>query len=126
MTKNLEGLINRVKLDKVTVFGNRQRLKAECIGDKRGLVVQRSGVKAPIFMENVKHEPQLFCNLFNITAALGEGCKLDEDIESLKLLSKKGQLYVFNRRVKSGKSSLFAMKIIRNFKNPKFRKHSNK
>jgi len=61
----------------------------------------------------VKYVPQLYCNLFSITAALGEGCKLVGDIKSLEL-SKKGQSYVFDRKVKSGKSTLFAMKITSN------------
>ena len=86
-------------------------------------MVQKDGTKAPILMKNVKYVPQLYCNLFSITEALGEGCKLVGDIKSLKL-SKKGQSYVFDRKVKSGKSTLFAMKIISNKKkNLKFRKH---
>ena len=87
--------------------------KAECIGDKRGLVVQKDGTKAPILMKNVNYVLQLYCDLFSIMAALGEGCKLVGDIKSLKL-SKKGQSYVFDRKVKSGKSTLFAMKITSN------------
>ena len=122
MTNNLEGMFNRTKVDSGIVFGNGQRLKAEYIGDKRGLVVQKDGSKAPILMRNVKYVPQLYCNLFSITAALGEGCKLAGDIKSLTLM-KKDKIYVFDRKVKSGKSTLFAMKIISNKKNPKFRKH---
>ena len=62
------------------------------------MVIQKRGVKAPILMKNVKYPSQLYCNFFSIAAALGEGCKLEGDIKSLKL-SKKGQLYVFGRRV---------------------------
>ena len=63
-------MFNQKKIDSGIVFGNGQRLKAECIGDKRGLVVQKDGSKAPILMRNVKYVPQLYCNLFSITAAL--------------------------------------------------------
>ena len=97
MTNNLEGMLKRMKVDTGIVFGNGQRLKAECIGDKRGLVVQKDGTKAPILMKNLKYGPLLYCYLFSITAALGEGCKLVGDIKSLKL-SKEGQSYIFDRK----------------------------
>ena len=70
MTNSLEGMMNRVKVDSGIVFGNGQRLMAEYIGDKRGLVVQKDGTKAPILMRNV--------NLFSITAALGKGASWKE------------------------------------------------
>ena len=117
MTNNLDGMFNRTKIDSGIVFGNGQRLKAECIGDKRGLVVQKDRSKSPILMKNVKCVPQLYCNLFSITAALGEGCKLTGDIKNLTLM-KNDKIYVFDRKVKSGKSTLFAMKIISNKKKP--------
>ena len=47
MPNSLEGTINQVKVGTGIVFGNGQRLKAECIiGDKRGLVVSDCGNKA--------------------------------------------------------------------------------
>ena len=64
-----------------------------------------------ILLKNVKYVPQLYCNLFSIAAALNEGYKLDGDLKGLQL-SKKGRRYVFDRKVRSDRSSLFVMKII--------------
>ena len=61
-------------------------------------------------MKNVKYVPQLYCNLFSITAALKEGRKLEGDIKSIRLI-KGGRTYEFDRRVRSGKAALFAIKI---------------
>ena len=110
MTSSTEGMINQVKVTVINL-GNGKRLKVELIGDKKGTMIQKNEVKVPILMKNAKYVPLLYCNLFRITAALGEGCRLEGDINRLKLI-KKGQVYVFDRQVKSGKSSLFAMKII--------------
>ena len=110
MTDNKEGLFNQVKINSKIVFGNGQRLSAECIGEKRGVVVHKNGTKVPILMKNVKYVPLMYCNLFSITAALKEGCKLEGSSKGLKI-SKGNKTYMFDRKVKSGNASLFAMKI---------------
>ena len=110
MINNPEGMINQVKTSSGIVFGNGQRLKAEFIGDKKGTVIQKNGARVPILMKNVKYVPQLYCNFFIITAALKEGSKLEGDIKSIRLI-KGGKTYEFDRRVRSGKAALFAIKI---------------
>lgn len=89
MNNNTEGMAYQIKINTGIVFGNGQRLKAECFGDKRGIVAQKDGSQVPILLKNVKYVPQLCFNLFSITAALNEGYKLDKDFRSLRL-SKKG------------------------------------
>ena len=83
MTNSSEGMVNQVKINTEIVFGNGQQLKAESIGDKRGLLVQKDGTRTPILLKNVKYVPQLYCNLLSITAALNEGYKLDGDLKGL-------------------------------------------
>ena len=83
MTNSSEGMVNQVKINTGKVFRNGQRLKAESIGDKRGLVVRKDGTRIPILLKNVKYVPQLYCNLLSITAALNEGYKLDGDLKGL-------------------------------------------
>ena len=110
MTNSSEGMFNQVKTNSGIVFGNGQRLKAEFIGDKKGTVIQKNGARVPILMKNVKYVPQLYCNLFSITAALREGSELRGNIKSLRLI-KGRRTYEFDRRVRSGKAALFAIKI---------------
>ena len=83
MTNSSEEMVNQVKINTGKVFRNGQRLKAESIGDKRGLVVRKDGTRIPILLKNVKYVPQLYCNLLSITAALNEGYKLDGDLKGL-------------------------------------------
>ena len=110
MTNSIDGIFNKQKVDTGIVFGNGQRLKTVYIGDKKGIIIQKNGARVPILMKNVKYVPHLYCNLFSISAALKEGCTLEGNLNKL-MLTKKGQNYVFDRRVKSGKGFLFAMKV---------------
>ena len=123
MTNSPDGMFNQVKTNSGIVFGNGQRLKADFIGDKKGTVIQKNGARVPILMKNVKYVPQLYCNLFSITAALREGSELRGNIKSLRLI-KGRRTYEFDRRVRSGKAALFAIKINSHDikKNPKCRK----
>ena len=77
MTNSFEDMFNQAKTSSGIVFGNGQRLKAEFIGDRKGTVIQKSAVRAPILMKNVKYILQLYCNFFSITAMLKEGSKLE-------------------------------------------------
>ena len=95
MTNNPEGMFNQVKTSSGIVFWNGQRIKVEFIGDKKGTVIQKNGERVPILMKNVKYVPQLYCNLFSITAALKEGSKLEGDIKSIRLI-KGGRTYEFD------------------------------
>ena len=80
------------------------------IGEKAGSEIQKNGKTVPILMKNVKHVPDLYCNLFSISAALKEGCYLEGTLKMMKI-SKSEKMYVFDRHIKSGKGFLFAMKI---------------
>ena len=110
MTNSPEDMLNQVKTSSGIVFGNGQRLKAEFIADKKGTVIQKNEARVPILMKNVKYVSQLYCNLFSITAALKECSKLEGDIKSIRLI-KGGRKYEFDRRVRSGKAAMFAIKI---------------
>ena len=77
MTNTLEGMKNLTKINTCIVFGNGQRLKATYIGEKAGRVIQKNGKTVPILMKNVKYVPDLYCNLFSISAALKEGYYLE-------------------------------------------------
>ena len=61
-------------------------------------------------MKYIKYVPQMYCNLFSITAALKEGSKLEGDIKSIRLI-KGGRTYEFDRRVRNGNVALFGIKI---------------
>ena len=110
MTNNLKGMSNLEKISTGIVFGNGQRLKAVYVGDKRGTVVQKDGTKKSILMKNVKYVPEMYCNLFSISAALKEGCTLEGSKNNLKINSS-NQSYVFDQQIKSGKGFLFGIKI---------------
>ncbi len=83
MINNSDGMVNQVKINTGIVFGNGQQLKTEFIGDKSGMVVQKDGTRNPTLLKNVKYVPQLYCNLFSITASLNKGYKFEGDLKGL-------------------------------------------
>ena len=73
---------------------------------------QRDGEKKKIKMKNVKLVPDLYVNLFSLSAALKEGCDLEGSAD--KLTIKKGkQEYFFDRKIKSGKGYIFGIRIMK-------------
>ena len=90
MTNTLEGMKILTKINTGIVFGNGQRLKATYIGKKAGRVIQKNGKTVPILMKNVNYVPDLYCNLFSISAALKEGCYLEGTLKMMKI-SKSGK-----------------------------------
>ena len=111
MTNSLEGIKNLTNVNSGIVFGNGQRLKTIHIGEMVGSVIQRYGRRVPILMKNVRYVPELYCDLFSISAVLKGGCYLEGNLK-MKKISKAGKVYVIDRYIKSGTCFLFAMKIM--------------
>ena len=87
MTNTQEGMKYLTKINTGIVFGNGQRLKATYIGEKAGSVIQKNGETVPILIKNVKYVPDLYCNLFSISAMLkkrillGRNSQDDENLQ---------------------------------------------
>ena len=84
-TNTLDGMKNLTKINTGIVFGNGQRLKVTYIGEKAGSVIQKDGTRVPILMKNVKFVPDLYCNLFSISAVLREGYYLEGTLKMMKI-----------------------------------------
>uniref|UniRef100_A0A7S2R067 Uncharacterized protein n=1 Tax=Eucampia antarctica TaxID=49252 RepID=A0A7S2R067_9STRA len=74
------------------------------------MVVQKDGTKKYIWTKDVKYVPELYCNLFIISAALKEGCTLEGNQDYIKI-KKKIASYMFDCKIKSGKGILYGIKI---------------
>ena len=59
-------------------------------------------------MNNVKYVLKLYYNLFNITAALKEGCYSAGKFKMMKI-SKAGKECAYDKLIKRGKDFVFAM-----------------
>ena len=110
MTYSTQGMRNLKPMTSSVIFGNGHKLQCTHIGEKHGLVVQNDGTKARIKMKNVKVVPDLFCNLFSISAALKEGCRLEGNATELTV-SIGNRKYRFDNKIKSGKGFVFGIRI---------------
>ena len=110
MTYTARGMRNLIPMTSSVIFGNGQRLKSTHIGEKHGVVIQKDGTKTRIKMKNVKVVPDLFCNLFSISAALKEGCYLEGNASELTVSIGKRK-YRFDNKIKSGKGFVFGIRI---------------
>ncbi len=124
MTNSTDGLVNLVPNKSWIVFGNGQRLESTHIGELVGTVEQKDGEKKQIKMKNVKLVPDLYVNLFSLSAALKEGCDLEGSAE--KLTIKKGNnKYFFDQKIKSRKGYIFGIRIVKAFE-PEGKRHDKK
>ena len=110
MTYSTRGMKNLKPMTSSVIFGNGQRLQSTHVGEKNGLVIQKDGTKKHMKMKNVKVVPDLFCNLFSISAALKEGCSLEGNASELTISIRKRK-YRFDNKIKSGKGFVFGIKI---------------
>jgi len=110
MTYTTHGMRNLKPMTSSVIFGNGQKLQCTHIGEKLGVVIQKDGTSARIKMKNVKVMPDLFCNLFSISAALKEGCSLEGNASELTV-SIGNRKYRFDNKIKSGKGFVFGIKI---------------
>ena len=115
MTNSMEGLTNLRSIDSKIIFGNGEQLKATHVGNKKGYVCQIDGTEKPITLQKVKFVPKLACNLFSISAALQNGCKMEGSKELIKVMKGKYE-YIFDRKIKSGKGNLYGIQIINKMK----------
>ena len=111
MTKSMIGLINIEPINSNIIFRNGNQLKANHISDKKGYILQKDGMKKLIFLQKVRYVPNLTCNLFSMSAALQNGCKMEGSSKTIKLIKGKNK-YLFDIKIKSGKGNLYGICII--------------
>ena len=124
MTNSTDGMVNLVPNKSWIVFGNGQRLESTHIGELVGTVVQKDGQEKQIRMKNVKLVPDLYVNLFSLSAALKEGCDLEGSAEKLTIKKGKNE-YFFDQKIKSGKGYIFGIRIV-NTCEPEGKRHVTK
>ena len=111
MTNSTDGLVNLVPQQSWIVFGNGQRLASTHIGELVGIAEQKNGEQKQIRLKNVKLVPELYVNLFSLSAALKEGCVLQGSADEL-IIKKGRKSYTFDQKIKSGKGYIFGIKIM--------------
>ena len=85
MTNSMEGMFD-IKNEQGSVrIGDGKLLETSMIGSKRMLVVQKDGETKLVTSKNVKYVPELWTNLFSITAANSHGYKVSGEKSVLHL-----------------------------------------
>ena len=81
------------------------------IGKKSGILVQADGTQTNVVLENYKHVPGLWVNLFSVTQALTSGWNLKSDGQIIMLV--KGQDTInYDRILKTGDGFVCGVDII--------------
>ena len=111
MTNLLDGIIELTDVDKLIKVGDRKMTKCTYIGTYHGDIVQSNGKTSRVTLYNVSVIPELWCNLFSITAALHNGCKLSNHGTMIKL-SKNSFEMKFDRSIKTESGHVYGVKIV--------------
>ena len=73
MRKHIDGMFNLKPGSGGIKVGSGKLLKILKVGKFRGEIQQKNGLKMVIMFKNVHFVPDMYCNLFSITAAMDKG-----------------------------------------------------
>ena len=110
MTNAARRLINTRKIQSKVKIGSGDYVEAKLIGELRGIAKQKNGKETPITLTNVKHVPQLFCNLISLTSILNKWFELNGNQDRMAI-KKANTEYMFDQRMKSGDGELAGIQI---------------
>ena len=79
MTNSLEGMFDLQKIQDKVRIGGGKFMHTVAVGSKHVLVIQKNGEMAAVTLKNVKYVPDLWTNLFSITAAMSHGFKVSSE-----------------------------------------------
>ena len=68
--------------------------------------IQKDGSSKVVVLNKVHFVPNMYCNLFSITAAMDEGFSLSRRKDSFLTLRKSGMIIKFDQIIKSGAGKL--------------------
>jgi hypothetical protein len=91
--------------------GNGKQLETAKIGKRKGTVIQSDGSEVQIIMKQYKQVPDLWCNLFSLTAALNDGWILSNKSKMITL-TKDGVSLTFDKIIPSGDGYLCGVEIV--------------
>ena len=92
-------------------IGDGQTMTVSKIGKKSGILVQADGTRTNVILENFKHVPGLWVNLFSVTQALASGWNLKSDGQMIMLV--KGlDTIKFDRIMKTGGAYVCGVDIL--------------
>ena len=111
MPNSLESMTDLQDVESYLKFGDSKKLQVQKIGTKQGIVVQKDDTLKRIEIRNVKYIPEMYCNLFSLTAAMTQGFSL-EGLRKQLMIRKRNYRVNFDRIIKSGRGFLFGIKII--------------
>jgi len=111
MTNSMEGMFDIKKEQGSVRIGDGKLMETSMIGSKRMLVVQKDGETKLVTLKNVKYVPELWTNLFSITAAMSHGYKVSGE-KSVLHLSKGEFKLSFDWIIKSPTGYLLGIQMI--------------
>jgi len=116
MTNTLEGMYDVREGTSTVKVGNSEHCGVVKIGKLRGMVQQKDGSTIPLVLTNVQYVPELWCNLYSLLAAIGEGYKLNGDLigkDTILKVKKGSTVIAFDERIKGGSNDLLGMRFLR-------------
>jgi len=112
MTNSLDGLFDIQDTNSGVKVGNGAKLVVTKVGKMRGVIKQKNGDTHDILLTKVKYVPDLWCNLFSITAAMTQGFAIESN--GLNIVVKKGQFkLIFDKKIKTNTGFLLGVDIMR-------------
>ena len=101
MTNSLDGLFDIQDTNSGVKVGNGAKLVVTKVGKMRGVIKQKNGDTHDILLTKVKYVPDLWCNLFSITAAMTQGFAIESD--GLDIVVKKENFKLtFDKKTNTG------------------------
>jgi Reverse transcriptase (RNA-dependent DNA polymerase) len=111
MTHSLEGMFD-IKKDTTSVkIGNGKTMESNIIGKKKVYSLQQDGVTREFVLHNVRYVPELWVNLFSLTAAMRQGCTM-VGREFNITLTKGDTRLEFDQVIKSTNGHLLGVQLI--------------
>ncbi len=111
MGPSAEGMVNLVSKKSSVRFGVGDNQPVETVGGRKGQVIQKNGKSQKVTLENFKHVPGLWTNLFSLTNAMKHGWKLNGEGKTLSI-TKGSKTITFDRTFKTGDGFLVGVEFV--------------
>ena len=111
MRTSLNGMYDMEPVSGGIKVGSGKILKIVKVGKFKGNIVQKDGSSEVIILNKVHFVPNMYCNIFSITAAMDEGLSLSGRKDSFLTLQKSETVIKVDQIIKSGAGKLVGIRM---------------
>ena len=109
MRSSLKGMYNMVAGSGGIKVRSGKILKNVKVGKFKGKIVQKDGSTKVIVLNKVHFVPDMYCNLFSITAEMDKGFSVTGRKDNFLTIRKKDMVFKFDQIIKSGAGKLLGI-----------------